>query len=135
MKPEEDQYNPQAWLERARGNLSLAQGGQYLQGIFLEDLCFNAQQAAEKAFKAICVHLDLDFPKTHSLVGLMDVIEFSGKAIPDEVRQAAILTQYAVRSRYPGWIEPVNREGYLEALKLAQEVVAWAEKLVAGDAE
>ncbi len=42
--PPED---PREWLNRARSNLALAsaQG----EGVYLEDLCFNAQQAVEKA--------------------------------------------------------------------------------------
>ena len=36
------------WLRRAESNLILAQHGPE-EGVFLEDLCFEAQQAAEKA--------------------------------------------------------------------------------------
>ena len=39
------------WLRRARSNLSQAEGGVRLPGVCLEDLCFQAQQAAEKAMK------------------------------------------------------------------------------------
>ena len=38
--------NPKGWLARARSNLLLAESGQQ-RGVFLEDLCFEAQQAAE----------------------------------------------------------------------------------------
>ena len=47
MTPDDEAASSQAWLARAKGNLSLAQGGYLIQGIFLEDLCFNTQQAAE----------------------------------------------------------------------------------------
>jgi len=36
------------WLQRAESNLNLAKKGK-LEGVMLEDLCFEAQQAAEKA--------------------------------------------------------------------------------------
>jgi hypothetical protein len=39
--------NPRNWLARARSNLLLAGNGRQ-KGVFLEDLCFEAQQAAEK---------------------------------------------------------------------------------------
>ena len=52
MKPK-DPTDPLAWLSRAKGNLNLAEKGGRLKGILLEDLCFNAQQAAEKALKAV----------------------------------------------------------------------------------
>lgn len=44
--PTED---PREWLNRARSNLALARAKS--PGIYLEDLCFHAQQAAEKAIK------------------------------------------------------------------------------------
>ena len=134
MKSEDDPFNPQIWLSRARSNLNLAEAGQHIQDVFLEDLCFEAQQAAEKALKAICIHLELDFTKTHSLTILMDTIEAGGVPIPDAVREAAILTQYAVRTRYPGAIEPVDLEEYQTSLVLASRVLVWAEKVVGGKA-
>jgi len=41
------------WLNRAHSNLTLAKS----EGIdiYLEDLCFNAQQAVEKAIKALLI--------------------------------------------------------------------------------
>jgi HEPN domain-containing protein len=132
MKPEEDPSNPMVWLARARSNFNLAEAGQHIRGVFLEDLCFDAQQAAEKALKAICIHLELDFPKAHSLTILMGIIKSGGVPIPDAVREAAILTQYAVRTRYPGAIEPIGLEEYQAALVLASRVLAWAEKVVEG---
>jgi HEPN domain-containing protein len=67
MSASNDALSPQVWLARAKSNLALAQAGENISGVYLEDLCFEAQQAAEKALKALCIHLDLDFPKTHSL--------------------------------------------------------------------
>lgn len=125
-----DPTHPRAWLSRARGNLTLAEKGGRLKGVLFEDLCFNAQQAAEKALKAACLAQGLDFPKTHSLVHLMDILEMAGVKIPKNVRDADILTQYAVQSRYPSIIEEVTRSEYREALKLAAGVVFWAEKLI-----
>ncbi len=41
--------DPREWLNRARSNLVRA--GHRDAGVYLEDLCFDAQQAAEKAVK------------------------------------------------------------------------------------
>jgi HEPN domain-containing protein len=95
----------------------------------LEDLCFNAQQAAEKALKAVCLAQGMDIPKTHSLVHLMDIIESRGIEIPKNVRDADILTQYSVQSRYPSLMEEINKSEYKDALKLAANVVFWAETI------
>jgi HEPN domain-containing protein len=120
-----------AWLQHARSNLQLAERGGKIKGVMLEDLCFNAQQAAEKALKAVCIQQGVDFPKTHSLVRLMDLIESNGIVIPESVKAADILTQYAVQARYPGWVEEVTPEEYRNALGLAAKVVFWAEKFLA----
>jgi HEPN domain-containing protein len=84
MRPK-DPTDPLAWLARAKGNLNLAEKGGRLKGVLLEDLCFNAQQAAEKALKAVCLHQGMDIPKSHSLVHLMDILESRGTEIPKNV--------------------------------------------------
>jgi HEPN domain-containing protein len=129
MKPE-DPTDPQAWLLRAKSNLNLAEKGSRLKGVLFEDLCFNAQQAAEKALKSVCLAKGLDFPKTHSVVHLVDILEAGGISIPEKVREADVLTHYAVQSRYPSWVEEVTRDEYREALELAARVVFWAESVI-----
>jgi HEPN domain-containing protein len=129
MKPN-DPTDPLAWLMRAKGNLNLAEKAGRLKGILLEDLCFNAQQAAEKALKAICLAQGLDIPKTPSLIQLMDILEMRGIEIPKNVRDADILTQYAVQTRYPSIMEEITRTEYRDALKLAAHVVFWAEAII-----
>ena len=46
---------PKDWLARAQGDLALAQIS-LPEGAYYEDLCFHAQQAAEKAIKAVYRH-------------------------------------------------------------------------------
>jgi hypothetical protein len=52
--------DPREWLNRARSNLAHAQA--VSPEVFLEDLCFDAQQAAEKAIKAIFICRGEAFP-------------------------------------------------------------------------
>jgi HEPN domain-containing protein len=120
---------PRKWLSRARSNLLLAGNGRQ-PGVFLEDLCFEAQQAAEKALKAVCVFYKVEFPKTHSLITLAGLLEQAGVQLPPEVRNAAPLTSYAVQSRYPDWEEAVREPEYRRALTVAGQVVSWAEKII-----
>ena len=44
---------PRACLNRARSNL--AQARNRVSDVYLEDLCFDAQQAAEKAINALMI--------------------------------------------------------------------------------
>jgi len=86
----------------------------------------------EKALKAACLFKGLDFPKIHSLVRLLDILESNGVSIPEAVKSADILTQYAVQARYPGPVEEITTEEYEEALALASRVVFWAEAFITG---
>jgi HEPN domain-containing protein len=129
MNAATDPDDPGRWLARARSNLLLAMSGRQ-QGVFLEDLCFEAQQAAEKALKAVCIFRKTEFPKTHSLVVLAGILEQAGLQLSPEVWQAGSLTPYAVQSRYPDWSEAVTDEEYQNALAIAGQVIIWAEKII-----
>jgi len=116
----------QDWLVRAKGHLALAQQPKPA-GAFWEDQCFLAQQAAEKAIKAVYQHQELPFRYTHDLEEPGKGLEDHGVPIPPVVKEAVILTRYAFETRYPGPFEPVTAEEYHEAVRLATSVVAWAE--------
>jgi HEPN domain-containing protein len=125
-----DPSDPQEWLRRARSNLARARADLGLPDVLLEDLCFDASQAAEKALKAVLVHKGTSFPKTHSLSDLLTLAASAGAKLSGEVLEAARLTHYAVTTRYPGLAEEVTRDEYLDAVKLATRVVEWAESLI-----
>ena len=128
MKPPErfPPDDPREWLNRARSNLARAKV--FLSGVYLEDLCFDAQQAAEKAIKAVMIGRGIAFPYIHDLAHLMMSLEARGEPIPDTIRRAAKLTQYAIHTRYPGLEEPVSESEYQEAVDIAEAVVRWAEE-------
>lgn len=134
MKPVErfSPDDPREWLNRARSNLAIAKSR--VAGVYLEDLCFAAQQAAEKAIKAVMIERGIDFPYVHSLELLLSMLEEEiGETVPDVIRSAAKLTPYAVDTRYPGFAIPIDNQEYLEAIKTAEAVVRWAEKMVLRD--
>ena len=116
---------PEDWLARAEGDLALAKVA-LLEGGYYEDLCFHAQQAAEKAIKAIYVRHGLTFRYTHDLGELMASLRKAGIKVPPEVTGASILTGYAWEARYPGTSEPVTEEEYREAVSMVEKVVKWA---------
>jgi len=119
---------PEDWLRHAWSDLELAKV-QRNSRILLEDLCFHAQQALEKALKAVLVSRLISFPRTHNIRSLIDLLP-EGLSIPEEAKGAAMLTDYAVMARYPGDFEPVTEEEYIDALQIAEAVVRWAEQTV-----
>jgi HEPN domain-containing protein len=120
---------PQEWLARAKSNLAIARKGK-TEEMFWEDLCFNTQQAAEKAIKAVLQHRAIRFRYVHNLEELLTTLEKHGVVIPAGVNEAVILTQYALETRYPGGFEPVNEAEYRRAVILAEQVVSWAEEML-----
>ncbi len=123
--------DPREWLNRARSNLLRSRA--ILPGVYLEDLCFDAQQAAEKAIKAVFIARGVDFPFVHDLARLLALLRQSGESIPPEVADATELTQYSVVPRYPGATEPVSAEDHRHAVASAEAVVAWAEERVGAE--
>ena len=118
--------DPREWLNRARSNLVRAKSK--LPGVYLEDLCFDAQQAAEKAIKAVMIQRNIEFPYVHDLARLLSLLEEAGENIPEVVRKAEELTRYALVTRYPGIARPVSEQEYAEAVEIAERVVQWAEE-------
>jgi HEPN domain-containing protein len=117
--------DPREWINRARSNLVRAQA--ILPGVYLEDLCFDAQQAAEKAIKAVLIARGAAFPPIHDLAGLLTVLGQNDEAIPPAIADAARLTRFAVTTRYPGVAEPVTAEEHHRAVAIAEAVVKWAD--------
>ena len=89
--------------------------------ILPEQICFHAQQAVEKAFKAVLLHRKINFPLTNDLEELLAVFERAGLAVPSEFEGVGALTPYAVETRYPGfWGEmglPGERQCSFQLLK------------------
>ena len=122
--------DPREWLNRAYSNLAIAKSE--VAGAYLEDLCFDAQQAAEKAVKALLIRTHVEFPYIHDMAQLLTLLEKAGQEIPKGVREAEELTRFAILARYPGLAPPVKLEEYQQAIELAEKVVRWAEGLISG---
>jgi len=126
-----DPTDPKEWLRRARSNLTRARADRELADVAYEDLCFDAQQAAEKAIKAILVARQYPFPKTHKIDDLLALAERSGIPVPETVREAHVLNPYAALTRYVTLAGGVTEEDYERALELAERVFRWAESVLA----
>ena len=118
--------DPREWLNRAKSNLAMAMNR--TPDVYLEDLCFEAQQAAEKAIKAAMIMRGIDFPYVHDLARLLSLLEAAGEPVPETIMQAEELTQYAMTTRYPSIEQPVTEADYREAVRIAEAVVRWSEE-------
>ena len=116
------------WLRYAKSDLHLARAGRP-DGVLWEMLAFHAQQAAEKAFKAVLVSCGVDFPPTHNLTVLRELLP-TDIVLPEVVSDAAELTVYAVASRYPEDMDDVTETDYRKAIEQAGAVLEWAAGIV-----
>jgi len=124
-----DLGSPKGWLRRAKSNLIRAKQPKH-EEVFWEDLCFDAQQAVEKSFKALLLFHKIPFRFVHDIAELLTVLEQNGLSLPEQIRAAAELSDYAVEARYPGPMEPVTEDEYKEAVKTAEMVVSWVEGFI-----
>jgi len=114
------------WLDRAKSSLAISKNKSD-ENIFYEDLCFQAQQAVEKALKGLLISYNIEPEKTHNLVLLIKELS-KYISIPEEISETAILNDYAVQTRYPGDYTPIEEEEYKNAIKIAENCVNWIEK-------
>ncbi len=116
------------WLKRAESNLLLAKSG-HIKGVVYEDLCFEAQQSAEKALKALLIYFGDRFSKVHSFAILLERLQ-KYTDIPDDIKVVLKLSAYAVQTRYPGEYYPVQKDEYQRAIAIAHNVLSWVKEFI-----
>jgi HEPN domain-containing protein len=110
------------WIGKADNDLKNAE-----HTLILEDdcpfdtVCFHAQQCAEKYLKALLVSQSLDFPKTHDLRVLIQLV-LSKLSLTLDMAELLKLNRYSIESRYPGDWDPIARFDAEEAVAIAQRV-------------
>lgn len=119
------------WLRYAEGNLARAKQEKPEEAPW-DYMCFDAQQAAEKAAKAVLVLRQIEFPRTHELGELLALARQAGEQIPEDLWEASGLSRYATHARYPGEEQPATENDYREAVAIAEKVVRWAEGIIHG---
>lgn len=108
------------WLKKAKHDLKSAQVLLAAEEELYDSICFHAQQLAEKAIKALFTAKNIEFPKTHNLLLLSnllldaDIMKFNS--------DLEHLTKYAIEFRYPGeYVDPGKKEAE-ESIRVAAEI-------------
>jgi len=118
--------SPQDWLVHAESDLNLARVARERKDVLPEQVCFHAQQAAEKSLKAALLFKRIEFPLVHDLETLIGLLHENSVSFPPEIRDAGSLTPYAVEARYPGHLEEITPSDVDEAIRLAEAILRWA---------
>ncbi|MFU8858632.1 MAG: HEPN domain-containing protein [Deferrisomatales bacterium] len=93
------------WLHKAQNDLVTGEQTLLLPDGPTDTVCFHAQQAAEKALKALLTAHESTAPRGHDLLRLLDLAtehlpELAGFRAP-----LAQMTAYAIEVRYPGGLD------------------------------
>jgi len=123
-----------AWLRQATIDLDFAQNA--LDNEFYSQACFNSQQVAEKALKALSYRRGDRFVTGHSLVNLARSLENSYPQILEYMRAIRRLNLYYIATRYPDALagsvpsDCFDREQAEEALALAEDIMSFAQSII-----
>jgi HEPN domain-containing protein len=93
--------------------------------IAVKILGFHAQQAAEKMLKAILVHNNIEYPLTHRLTDLIDLILDSGLDFPKNFEDVRYLTPFAVEFRYDIYEKDEEEIDFNEIYALLLNIRGW----------
>ncbi|HEX5836905.1 MAG TPA: HEPN domain-containing protein [Anaerolineales bacterium] len=115
--------NTAAWVEKAEEDFLLAQSALRRKKPLVTGACFHAQQCAEKYMKALLVFRKAGFPRTHDLLLLNTLCSSAGIFIEIDAKLLNTLSDYAVRTRYPGQQPtPADAKEALEITKLVRKL-------------
>lgn len=88
-----------------------------------ENVGFDSQQAVEKFIKALLVRYQIEFPKTHNIAHLRQLVERVDRTLAGDLAPADILTPYGVEFRYPGDLGLVSQAQGADLLRVAKQPV------------
>jgi HEPN domain-containing protein len=110
------------WLSKAEEDLGAAEILISHKTSYLSAVGFHCQQAAEKFLKAWLTFNQIEFPKTHDLGALLDLVAPMDAPLADSLNEISLLNFYGVEIRYPGDMPDIEPEHAQEALELAKKV-------------
>ena len=109
------------WLRHAEEDLTTAETFLGHPHMPPRQSCWCAQQSAEKVLKAVLIFLQIDFPRTHNLDTLRDLVPESWQlkaAHPD----LSNLTRWAIEAKYPEDMQGVTETDASETVEQARAI-------------
>ena len=120
-----------AWLAVAQRDYDIAL---HLSVAFrplpIANICYNCQQAIEKALKAILIYHASEYPKTHDIRELHQLCKESGTDFGLTPSVTRTLTRYATKSRYPDGMHEFTDKDADIGLKYAKQILEKAKHIV-----
>ena len=89
------------WIDKADHDLGSAKLIYLHIPNYFDTIAFHCQQATEKYLKAILEYLEIEFPRSHNLVYLLDLLSQRIEISSDIYDMAITLNGFSVQIRYP----------------------------------
>ncbi len=110
------------WIEKAEEDLlnaehTLTLGADCPFGT----VCFHGQQCAEKYLKGLLTFHGADFPKTHDLLNLLNLLP-AGAKVNVDLTELSEINRFSVEGRYPGDWDPIARADASNAVSVAHKI-------------
>ena len=121
-----------AWIVSAENDLATGRAALDAAMPSYETVSFHAQQAAEKAIKALLVKHQVEPPKTHDIGALLTLTDRLAPGTARTLEAAEALNRHAVDSRYPSPGESIGREEAARDLDLGAQVLHHMRALLGG---
>jgi HEPN domain-containing protein len=110
------------WMEKAENDFRNAEYVLTLkENCPFDTVSYHCQQCAEKYLKATLILRGVDFPRTHDLVVLFNLLR-QVEELNLQVQDVQPLNRYSIESRYPGDWEPIDENEARSALEMAQKI-------------
>ena len=110
------------WAAKAESDFAAAEALLAHESLGLDAIAFHSQQCAEKYLKAFLTRHQIEFPKTHKIGELLDLITPADAKLAETLRDSERLSPYGVDVRYPGDFPDVSPALAREAVALATKV-------------
>jgi HEPN domain-containing protein len=123
MRPPEDVKLDlvRQWLFKAEEDLGVAKVLFSSKTSFFATIGFHCQQAVEKFLKAFLTWHQIEFPKTHDLVMLVNLAAAVDSLLGTALADVVALNPYGVDVRYPGDFLEITLAETEEAIQLAEK--------------
>ena len=125
MRPPEERFRRrlvEQWVAKGQTDLQAAETLFSHDPALLYPSCFFSQQAAEKYLKALLTWHQIEFPKTHVLGELLDLLGKVEPSVAGALADATALSPYSVEVRYPNDLPEPDAAEAKAALHLARKV-------------
>jgi HEPN domain-containing protein len=116
------------WLEQARHDLKVAQSN--LEHKFYSDVCFMAEQSAQKSLKAYLFSKGERFVFLYSIRDLLEACKKYNKSFARLLEYGMVLDKYYIPTRYPDALAPPATPYQSYTQKEAREAINYARKIL-----